>query len=228
MQRFFSKRWNMKIVFLLIFAVAGFVACASKEKKQIDFLASPVHIINSDSMETATFGSGCFWCTEAIFQRLKGVKSATSGYSGGTTKNPTYQEVCSGTTGHAEVVQLTFDPREVSYDELLEVFWKTHDPTTLNRQGADVGTQYRSVIFYHNDQQKKKAEFYRQELEKEAIYKDPIVTQIVPFTEFFKAEDYHQNYYNQNPEQGYCSFVITPKLEKFEKVFKNRLKQPAD
>ncbi len=176
-------------------------------------------------METATFGSGCFWCTEAIFDRLQGVKSVTSGYSGGKIKNPTYKEVCSGKTGHAEVVQITYDPNEITYEEILEIFWKTHDPTTLNRQGNDVGTQYRSVVFYHNEQQKTLAEHYKNELNKAGIYNDPIVTEISPFSVFYPAEDYHQNYYEQNPNQGYCSFVITPKIEKFEKVFKDRLKE---
>jgi peptide-methionine (S)-S-oxide reductase len=154
-----------------------------------------------------------------------GVKSATSGYAGGTVANPTYKQVCTGTTGHAEVTQLTFDPKKISYDELLEIFWKTHDPTTLNRQGADVGTQYRSVIFFHNEVQRKKAEEYKDKLNKAEIWEDPIVTQIVPFTNFYPAEDYHQEYYANNPDQSYCSLVITPKVEKFEKVFKDKLKK---
>jgi peptide-methionine (S)-S-oxide reductase len=178
-----------------------------------------------NNLEAATFGSGCFWCTEAIFDRVEGVKSATSGYAGGTAANPTYKQVCTGTTGHAEVIQLTFNPKKISYDELLEIFWKTHDPTTLNRQGADVGTQYRSVIFYHNEEQRKKAEKYKDKLNKAEIWEDPIVTQIVPFTNFYPAEDYHQEYYTNNPDQSYCSLVITPKVEKFEKVFKDKLKK---
>ncbi|MBX2974762.1 MAG: peptide-methionine (S)-S-oxide reductase MsrA [Ignavibacteriaceae bacterium] len=172
----------------------------------------------------ATFGSGCFWCTEAIFENVKGVSDVVSGYSGGKVFNPTYEQVCSGTTGHAEVVQLTYDSAVVSYDELLEIFWKTHDPTTLNRQGADIGTQYRSVIFYHNDEQKEKAKYYRDKLNKEGIWNNPIVTEISPIENFFEAEKYHQNYYENNPNQGYCSFVITPKLEKFKKIFKDKLK----
>ena len=176
------------------------------------------------NFETATFGSGCFWCTEAIFQNLKGVERVTSGYSGGTKENPTYKEVCSGNTGHAEVIQVVFDPAVINYNELLEVFWKTHDPTTLNRQGNDVGTQYRSVIFYQNENQKKLAEYYKAELEKSKIWDDPIVTEIVPYKNFYTAEDYHQNYYEQNTSQPYCSFVITPKIEKFKKVFKEKLK----
>ncbi|MEO8398670.1 MAG: peptide-methionine (S)-S-oxide reductase MsrA [Ignavibacteriaceae bacterium] len=177
------------------------------------------------NLEKATFGTGCFWCTEAIFENVKGVHSVVSGYSGGTVENPAYKEVCSGNTGHAEVLQITFDPNVISYDELLEIFWKTHDPTTLNKQGADVGTQYRSVIFYHNEEQKQKAEHYKNELENSKIWNDPIVTEISPIKTFYKAEDYHQHYYESNPFQGYCSFVITPKVEKFKKVFKEKLKK---
>lgn len=176
--------------------------------------------------ETATFGSGCFWCTEAIFQQVDGVLRVESGYSGGKVKNPTYKEVCSGLTGHAEVIRLTYNPTVVSYDQLLEIFWQTHDPTTLNRQGADVGTQYRSVIFYHSDVQKQKAEYYKRRLEEENVFGKPIVTEISPAGEFFKAEDYHQNYYNLNRNAPYCSFVITPKLEKFRKAFGEKLKNP--
>ena len=170
--------------------------------------------------ETATFGEGCFWCSEAIFGNLKGVISVESGYSGGTTKNPTYEEVCSGETGHAEVVQIKFDPTIISYKELLEVFWKTHDPTTLNRQGADVGTQYRSVIFYHSPEQKELVEKFKEELNRENVFNKPIITRIEPFTHFYKAENYHQDYFANHPNQGYCQFVIVPKLEKFRKIFK--------
>lgn len=175
--------------------------------------------------QTATFGSGCFWCTEAIFERVNGVISVVSGYSGGHVVNPTYKEVCDGTTGHAECTQITFDTSIISYDELLEIFWKTHDPTTLNRQGNDVGTQYRSVIFYHNKEQKQKAEYYKQKLTEEKIWDKPIVTEITKFEKFYPAEDYHQEYYENNPDQGYCAFVITPKVEKFEKIFKDKLKK---
>jgi peptide-methionine (S)-S-oxide reductase len=174
--------------------------------------------------DTATFGTGCFWCTEAVFQELKGVLKVTSGYSGGTVKNPSYEEVCSGTTGHAECLQIIYDPKVISYDELLEVFWEAHDPTTLNRQGNDVGTQYRSVIFFHNDEQKKKAEEYKVKLDKSGAYNNPIVTEITPFSHFYAAEDYHQDYYRLHGSQPYCTFVIRPKVEKFEKVFKNKLK----
>lgn len=179
---------------------------------------------NAPLLETATFGGGCFWCTEAVFQRVKGVHSVVSGYSGGKITNPTYREVTNGLTGHAEVVQLRFDPEEVSYLQLLEIFFKTHDPTTLNRQGADVGTQYRSVIFYHNQQQKELAQKAKQALDKEKIWNDPIVTEINEFKAFYKAEDYHQNYFANNPNQGYCQFVIVPKLNKLEKLFQDMLK----
>jgi peptide-methionine (S)-S-oxide reductase len=174
--------------------------------------------------DTATFGTGCFWCTEAVFQELKGVLKVTSGYSGGTVKNPSYEDVCTGTTGHAECLQIIYDPKTISFDELLEVFWEAHDPTTLNRQGNDVGTQYRSVIFYHNGDQKHKAEEYKIKLDKSGAYESPIVTEITAFSHFYAAEDYHQDYYRLHGNQPYCSFVIRPKVEKFEKVFKNKLK----
>jgi peptide-methionine (S)-S-oxide reductase len=176
-------------------------------------------------LATATFGNGCFWCTEAVFQQLKGVHSVVSGYSGGHVKNPTYRQVCDGTTGHAEVIQITYDPNVVSYDELLEVFWKTHDPTTPNQQGNDIGPQYRSVVFYHDDEQRRLAEHYKKELDAAGAFRRPIVTEISPFTEFYPAEDYHQRYYEQNPEQSYCRFVIAPKVEKLRQVFQDKLKQ---
>jgi len=175
-------------------------------------------------LEKATLGGGCFWCTEAVYLELKGVVDVKPGYSGGHIKNPSYKEVCTGTTGHAEVVQITFDPDVVSYSEILEVFFMTHDPTTLNRQGNDVGPQYRSVIFYHNEAQKETAEKVIQLFEKEEVYDKPIVTQVEPFDKFYVAEDYHFNYYNRNKSQGYCQFIITPKLEKFRKIFKDQLK----
>jgi len=174
-------------------------------------------------MELATFGSGCFWCTEAVFQQLKGVKSVVSGYSGGHLESPTYQQVTTGRTGHAEVCQIEFDPDVISYETLLEVFFSTHDPTTLNRQGNDVGTQYRSVIFYHDEQQKKAAEKIKSELDGKKSFKNPIVTEITAFDKFYPAENYHQNYYRNNPNQGYCRYVISPKLDKFEKTFKFKL-----
>ena len=179
---------------------------------------------NQSGLETATFGSGCFWCTEAIFLNVEGIRSVVSGYMGGKVRNPTYKEVCSGLTGHAEVVQLTFDPKVIAYEQLLEIFWQTHDPTTLNQQGADVGTQYRSVVFYHSEGQRKSAEFYKSRLEEEGAFDKPIVTEISPASAFYKAEDYHQNYYNLNSNAPYCSIVIRPKLEKFKKAFKDKLK----
>lgn len=175
-------------------------------------------------MEIATFGNGCFWCTEAIFQDLKGVSKAVSGYMGGETKDPTYKEVCSGTTGHAEVLQITYDPSVITFDELLEVFWKTHDPTTLNRQGNDVGTQYRSAVFYHSEEQKKLATGYKTKLDASGAWSDPIVTEITEASIFYPAEDYHQEYFSLNGSQPYCNFVIRPKVEKFKKVFADKLK----
>jgi peptide-methionine (S)-S-oxide reductase len=177
--------------------------------------------------ETATFGNGCFWCTEAVFQRLKGVQAVASGYSGGSVKNPTYEQVCTGTTGHAEALQIIYDPKAISYDDLLAVFWHTHDPTTKDRQGNDVGPQYRSVIFYHNDQQKKLAEENKKKLDASRVFRAPIVTEIVPYDVFYKAENYHQNYYNQHKSQPYCRMVIGPKVEKLKKVFHDKLKTDA-
>ncbi len=179
---------------------------------------------SSAQTEIATFGGGCFWCTEAIFKSLKGVKTVESGYSGGQTKNPTYKEVCTGETGHAEVIQITFNPEVISFRELLEVFWETHDPTTLNRQGADIGTQYRSAIFYHTPEQKETAEKYKAELNNKNVFGKPVATQITAFDKFYKAENYHQNYFDNNRTQGYCQFVIVPKIEKFRKIFKDKLK----
>ncbi|MBK9733038.1 MAG: peptide-methionine (S)-S-oxide reductase MsrA [Chitinophagaceae bacterium] len=173
---------------------------------------------------TATFGSGCFWCTEAIFQRLKGVEKVTSGYTGGKFENPSYREICTGTTGHAEVVQVTYHPEIVSYTDLLHIFWKTHDPTTLNQQGADIGTQYRSVIFYHTEEQRQLAEEYKRKLHESGAYKKPVVTEISPLKKFYKAEDYHQDYFNANGNAPYCQFVIAPKIDKLESVFKDKLK----
>jgi len=175
--------------------------------------------------DTATFGTGCFWCTEAIFQELKGVVKTVSGYTGGHVAHPTYEEVCTGTTGHAEALQIIYDPGVITYDELLEVFWESHDPTTLNRQGNDVGTQYRSAVFYHNEVQRQKAEHYKAELNKNGAYDKPIVTEITPYSTFYAAENYHQDYYNAHGSQPYCYLVIRPKLEKFEKVFKDKLKK---
>lgn len=206
--------------FLLI-VILFFYGCNSHKN---NFAQTEENKVDTSKFSVATFGSGCFWCTEAVFELVKGVVKVESGYSGGTVPNPTYEAVCTGLTGHAEVVQIYYDPTIISYIQLLEIFWKTHDPTTLNRQGADVGTQYRSVIFYHNEEQKKLAEEYKKKLDEAKIWNDPIVTEISPFKKFYRAEDYHQNYYVNNPYQGYCSFVITPKIEKFKKVFKDKLK----
>lgn len=179
-----------------------------------------------DKVETATFGTGCFWCTEAIFEQLNGVVKVTSGYMGGEVKNPSYKEVCTGETGHAECVQVVYEPSKISFDELLKVFFEVHDPTSLNRQGADVGTQYRSAIFYHNPEQKQKAEYYKTELDKSGAFDKAIVTEITPASEFYVAEDYHQEYYQNNKNTNpYCSIVIRPKLEKFKKVFADKIKK---
>ncbi len=175
--------------------------------------------------KSVVFAGGCFWCTEAIFSQLKGVEKVVSGYSGGKVVNPTYNEVCTGTTGHAECTRIIYDPAQITFAELLEVFWTTHDPTTLNRQGADHGTQYRSAIFYTDEDQKQQAIAYKAKLEKEKIWDHPIVTEITSFEKFYPAEDYHQSYYSNNGDQGYCRIVITPKLEKFKKIFASKLKK---
>lgn len=211
----------MKYLLILLFFMA--VAC-KPGIKNIYSESKNMNEFDLSKMDTATFGAGCFWCTEAVFQNLKGVYKVVSGYSGGHKENPTYEEVCAGTTGHAEVTQIIFNPEEISFNELLQVFWGTHDPTSLNRQGNDIGTQYRSVIFYHNSGQKISSEYFKEKLIKEKIWDMPIVTEISQFTKFYPAEDYHQNYYNNNPRQGYCSFVITPKVEKFKKLFASKLK----
>ncbi len=196
-------------------------------KQLIIIVALAMNLItgNGHKTETATLGGGCFWCTEAVYKELKGVTDIKPGYSGGNIKNPSYKEVCTGETGHAEVIQITFDPSVISFSDILEVFFMTHDPTTLNRQGNDVGTQYRSVIFYHSELQKETAEKVISLFEKEKVYDKPIVTQIEPFKAFYEAEDYHHNYYVRNKNQPYCQFVITPKLEKFEKIFKDKMRK---
>lgn len=204
-----------KIIILacLLFTGALFSQNNTKTKK-----------MTQSNFETITLGGGCYWCVEAVYENLKGVKSVVSGFSGGKILNPSYEEVCSGTTGHAEVVQITFDKNVTNLDEIFKVFFTVHDPTTLNRQGADRGTQYRSVIFYNNEEQKKEAQSIIAELKNAKAYDNPIVTTIEPFTKFYKADDYHQNYYANNKNQPYCQMVIQPKLEKFEKVFKDKLK----
>ncbi|WKL45930.1 peptide-methionine (S)-S-oxide reductase MsrA [Flavobacterium pectinovorum] len=189
------------------------------------FLSGFAQTKKASNLETITVGGGCYWCVEAVYENLNGVKSVVSGFSGGKVANPTYEEVCTGTTGHAEVVQITYDKNVTDLNEIFKVFFTVHDPTTLNRQGADVGTQYRSVIFYKNEEQKKAAQSIIAELNKAKVYDSPIVTKVEPFTKFYKAEDYHQNYYANNKNQPYCKMVIQPKIEKFEKVFKDKLKK---
>ncbi len=196
-------------IFVLLIIITG-CTMEAKEKK---------------NLETATLGAGCFWCVEAIFEELEGVSKVVSGYSGGSLQNPTYQEVCSGKTGHAEVVQIQFDPQQISFAELLEVFWGVHDPTTLNKQGDDIGTQYRSVIFCHDATQKQVAESLKKGLNEAAAFENPIVTEIADFEQFFSAESNHQNYYKENPNQAYCKMVVRPKYEKFKQVFRSKLKK---
>lgn len=183
--------------------------------------------MSTRQLETATLGGGCFWCVEAVYQDVKGVERVVSGYAGGHVENPTYQQVCTGRTGHAEVAQITFDPDFISYEEILYIFWRVHDPTTLNRQGNDVGPQYRSAIFYHDEEQKAIAERSLAEAEAAKVWPNPIVTEIAPLDTFYEAEDYHQNYYRNNPYQPYCMYVIDPKVRKFRKSFQERLKEPA-
>ena len=210
---------------LLVAMVAGCSLQAAHGEEQP--AANPVTKNDKprEKMEQATFGGGCFWCTEAVFLELEGVEKVTSGYSGGFVENPTYQQVCSGRTGHAEVIQIEYDPAKVSFAELLEVHFKTHDPTTLNRQGNDIGPQYRSAVFYHNKEQKELSEQAITELNKERAYRRPIVTEVTEFQKFWPAEDYHQNYLAENPNQPYCRAVVQPKVNKFRKVFKDKLKK---
>ena len=221
----------MKTIWLAAFAgTTALISCGQNNNKDFKMntakTSEKIETAVTGKPDTATFGTGCFWCTEALFEQLDGVISVTSGYSGGHVANPSYKDVCTGETGHAECVQIVYDTSKISYDELLEVFWQVHDPTTLNRQGADVGTQYRSVIFYRDDEQKQKAEKYKAELDKSGAFENPIVTVVEPFTKFYKAENYHQEYYELNKNSNpYCSIVIRPKLEKFEKIFKNKLKK---
>ena len=230
MKQLLSTYRGMRYMLILLgmIPVSILLSCVQKNNAKANTMGNDndtTGTVASGTKETATFGNGCFWCTEAVFQQLKGVSKVTSGYSGGHVENPTYEEVCAKTTGHAEAIQIVFDPAVITFDELLEVFWQTHDPTTLNRQGNDVGPQYRSVVFYHNETQKAKAEKYKAELDKSGAFANPIVTTIEPFKNFYAAEDYHQNYYKLNGKAPYCYFVIKPKLEKFEKVFKSKLKE---
>lgn len=217
----FSKPLSTLLGFLMCVQLLG---CSSDQASNTN-VESKKELKDMSKLDTATFGAGCFWCVEAIFQRVEGVEKVESGYTGGKTKDPTYQEICSGLTGHAEVIQVYFDPAKVTYAELLEIFWKTHDPTTLNQQGADKGTQYRSAVFYHNEEQMELAEKYKKELDAAGIWDDPIVTEITALSTYYSGEKYHQNYYNDNTNQGYCRFVITPKVEKFEKVFGDKMKE---
>ena len=189
------------------------------------FMATFEGISQSNNKEVAILGAGCFWCVEAVFQELRGVESVESGYTGGTVEDPTYKQICTGNTGHVEVAYITFNPEIVSFKEVLEVFWKTHDPTTLNRQGADVGTQYRSAVFYLSESQKEAAEHYKKRLNESGAYAAPIITEITKAGKYYPAENYHQDYYLQNPDQGYCRYVIQPKLEKFRAAFADKLKK---
>jgi len=213
----------IKNIFVVALCITSFISCAQQKQRKETTMNNEK--TNPANLDTATFGAGCFWCVEAQFQMLDGVVKVESGYSGGHVKNPSYKEVCNGTTGHAEVIQVTYDNTKLSYDDMLQAFWQSHDPTQLNRQGNDVGTQYRSVIFYHNPEQQRIAEQYKRKLNDEKVYDNPVVTEISPYTVFYKAEDYHQNYYNQNGDQPYCSYVIQPKVEKFRKVFDKKLKK---
>lgn len=205
--------------YLFFFVLVGIYSCSAQEnlsKKSVE--------MESNNRAEATFGAGCFWCVEACFADLNGVISVTSGYSGGHKKNPTYKEVCDGITGHAEIARVVYDPSIISYEELLEVFWFVHDPTTLNRQGNDVGTQYRSVIYFHDEAQRELAEKFKKKLNESGAYEKPVITEISPLINYYPAEDYHQNYFENNPNQPYCSSVVRPKVEKFRKVFSEKLK----
>lgn len=213
---------------LVTVLATGLAACRRQETAAVTPMnPTPPPAASSAPLQLATLGAGCFWCVEAVYQRLEGVASVESGYAGGKVANPSYEQVCSGETGHAEVCQIRFDPAKISFTDVLKVFFSVHDPTTLNRQGNDVGTQYRSVIFYHDQEQKDTAEKIKTELDASGAFDRPIVTQIVPYAQFYKAEDYHQNYFNDNPRQPYCRMVVAPKVEKFEKVFQDKLKKDA-
>ena len=215
----------MKFVFSTILLSITFASCAQKKVKTASYNMSDSAIANVKT-DTATFGAGCFWCVEAVFERLEGVLAVTSGYSGGHVENPTYEEVCSKQSGHVEVTRIIYDTSKLSFDELLEVFWVTHDPTTKDQQGADVGPQYRSAVFYHNAEQKAKAEKYKDALNKSGAFNAPIVTTIEAYKNYSEAENYHQNYYNLNKNSNpYCYYVIKPKLDKFEKVFQSKMRK---
>ncbi len=213
---------KLKRITFAILLFPAFTGCSNSESVQSNMEKETIIPATAD---TTTLGAGCFWCTEAVYQQLNGVISVTSGYSGGQSKNPSYREVCSGITGHAEVAQIIFDTTKITFTELLEVFWTAHDPTTLNRQGADQGTQYRSVIFYNNEKQKEIAEAYKKKLNDERAFPNPVVTEISPFTVFYKAEDYHMDYFDKNGNAPYCQMVIAPKVDKVRKIFKDKLKK---
>ena len=215
----------MRYFLLSLIASLVFVLNAYAQQKATDHQENSSMTIENTKLDTAVLGAGCYWCTEAQYQLLDGVISVVSGFSGGTVKNPSYKEVCTGRTGHAEVVQVVYDTTKLNYADILQAFFSSHDPTQLNRQGNDIGTQYRSVIFYETEEQKKIAEQIKEELNKSGAYADPVVTEIAPLKEFYKAEDYHQNYFNEHGEESYCRFVIAPKIEKFKKVFKDKLKK---
>lgn len=214
----------MKKLLAIVLAFST-MACQSKEKKTMTETQKSEETIDQKNLEIATFAGGCFWCTEAVFLQIDGVKSVLPGYIGGTTINPTYEEISTGKTGHAEAIEITFDPKKVSFGELLEIFFATHDPTTLNRQGADVGTQYRSEVFYHNELQKQITEDYIALMNTENTFGKPLVTAVSKAPKFYEAEDYHKNYYSRNTNQSYCTYVITPKIEKLNKQFKDKLKK---
>ncbi len=212
--------------YILLLLLVSQTSCQSQDKNTTFLVVDkPVVMETKDGLEIATLAGGCFWCTEAVFLELEGVKKVVSGYIGGILENPTYKDIGTGTTGHAEAIQISFDPKVISFGELLEIFFATHDPTTLNRQGNDIGTQYRSEIFYYNDQQKEISEDYIDLMTSEKTFLNPIVTRISPASKFYEAEEYHQNYYNLNKTQSYCSYVITPKIEKLKKNYKSRLKK---
>jgi len=216
-----SHKWMAAISVMLLLFVTHILVSQDAKTKPLEMEKER----KTEDLSLATFGGGCFWCIEAVFNRVRGVHSATSGFAGGHVKNPSYREVTTGNTGHAEVVQVAFDPAEISYLQLLEVFFRVHDPTTLNRQGADVGTQYRSAIFYHDADQRETAEKVKSRLEEEKIWNDPIVTEITPLEAFYKAEEHHQNYFEKNPNQGYCQMVIMPKVKKFKSLFEDLVKE---
>lgn len=235
---FIKMKQSNRFFIVYVWAIlAVFSSCANRQaspltnsaNKQTSNKLMETHNLNPsavpDSIEIATLGGGCFWCLEAVYQSLEGVLKVESGYMGGTIKNPSYKEVCTGKTGHAEVVQVSFNPNQIGFKDILEVFWHIHDPTTLNRQGNDVGSQYRSAIFYHSPEQKAIAEQSKSEISLTGLWLNPLVTEITSASDFFKAEDYHQNYFSENPDQPYCVYVVNPKLEKFKKQFKNRLKE---